>query len=706
MKKNNFKRKNAIICLCVITLFTVSMCTLKKSEIPENQAGFLKEEPENQRKAEIIQETEPENPVTEPKTETAIIKGNDFYIGTKEGLFLTSASGETKALWTGGAVKKILFVPGDKNTCIILTSEGIFFSADRQKWEPRNSGLPIKTIKIYDNGKKSFLNIVQEIKDIEINSHDPDIWVCNTKDRVFLSRNQGHTWTALRALPYNANGIKAVASAFLPELTLFLSHSIYGIHYIHPDKAGSEWIQFDEGLEKLETTDNPDEISDIAVISHANDTGIYVSQTFKRNIYKLDWNKKTFVPLWSDNSPFGTVDSLYIGENDLFFIMEGNAASINLYDNKMSVRRDITEAIRGIPANLKPDCIMTEYPEKMQLSELWLLDEPKNNKDSIADDKEGLYIPVEHVLSSSRVNSYINTIKKAGLNMIVIDMKDDEGRLRFTPRNKAISGMGRVFRPLDIDYFLKTMRDNGIYTVARIVVFKDPELAEKEDGKYAVWDRNQKPWIGLATERWVDPYSEEIWDYIALISQELHERGFDEIQFDYIRFPTDGANLRDARYRWQDKGMDMESAILSFLRHIRSKVTAPISIDIYGANSWYRTGARTGQEVELLAPWVDVICPMYYPSHFEQYFLAQNPPELRPWRIYYTGTLRNSRICRGQVIIRPWAQAFYLNVSYDRQYYNKDYVRRQVEGVREAGTGGFTYWNNAGRYSDILDVDF
>jgi hypothetical protein len=147
--------------------------------------------------------------------------------------------------------------------------------------------------------------------------------------------------------------------------------------------------------------------------------------------------------------------------------------------------------------------------------------------------------------------------------------------------------------------------------------------------------------------------------------------------------------------------MDMESAIISFLRHIRPRIRAPISIDIYGANGWYRTGARTGQEVELLAPWVDVICPMYYPSHFEQDFLAQDPPELRPYRIYFQGTLRTSRIGRGQIIVRPYVQAFYLNVSYDRKYYNADYVRRQTEGVRDAGSPGLTYWNNSGRYADI-----
>ncbi|MDR0598085.1 MAG: hypothetical protein LBG14_06220, partial [Treponema sp.] len=197
------------------------------------------------------------------------------------------------------------------------------------------------------------------------------------------------------------------------------------------------------------------------------------------------------------------------------------------------------------------------------------------------------------------------------------------------------------------------------------------------------------------------PYSEEVWEYTAAISAELRQRGFDEIQFDYIRFPTDGANLADAQYRWREKGMDMESAILSFMRHIKARVDAAISIDIYGANGWYRTGARTGQEVELLAPYVDVICPMYYPSHFEQDFLAQSPAELRPYRIYYQGTRRTGHIGRGQIIVRPYAQAFFLNVSYDRQYYNSDYVRRQAEGVRDAGTGGLTYWNNSGRYDEI-----
>jgi hypothetical protein len=601
-----------------------------------------------------------------------------------------------------------------------LGSEGILISSDLQKWEPRNQGLPVKMIKIFQDGNKSFLPMVQEIKDLEINPSDPQIMVCATKDQVYLSRNQGQSWTNLGAPAYRTNGIKAVASAYMPrgnsgaDLTVFLSHSTYGVFYIHPDRAGAKWIELSKGLEKLETTDNADEVSDIVVVL-AQPLGeeslvpvIYMSQTFRRRVYRLDWEAKAFSLLWSDDSPFGTVDSLYAGKNGLYFLYEGMAALIDFAGLTLREQPEIVDVIRKAAAYTAPHCMVIPDDEQIILSELWLLNEPQNNNANNAANKEGIYLPVNHAADSRSLKPYLDLIEKSGLNMIVIDMKDDYGRLRFTPQNPAISAKGRVFRPLDIDALLRNFKDRGIYTVARVVVFKDPELARKENGKFAVWDaKNGKPWEGydsegnLYDERWVDPYSQDVWEYIAQTAEELHERGFDEIQFDYIRFPTDGVNLESARFRWQENGMDRESAILSFLRHIRARVKAPISIDIYGANGWYRTGARTGQEVELLAPWVDVICPMYYPSHFEQHFLAQNPPELRPWRIYFQGTLRTARIGRGQVIIRPYVQAFFLNVSYDRKYYNPDYVRRQIEGVRAAGSGGFIYWNNSGRYEDI-----
>ncbi|MFP3042017.1 hypothetical protein LQZ19_09375 [Treponema primitia] len=686
-------------------------------------------------------------------------------MGTDKGLYGVDRLGMVRPLWSGGAVRKILNTAG---YWAILGDQGILVSTDLLYWEPRNTGLPIKTIKNYSRGIKTFTYQVQEIKDLRALPENPDIMVCATKDTVFLSRDAGRNWESLGSPPYRTNGIKAVAiatlpTASLPALTVFLSHSTYGVHYLLPNSRNNQWVELNQGIERLETTANPDEVSDIAVAAVGGAQKIYASQTFRRRIYQLDWGQKRFTPIWSDDADFGTVDSLDITGAGIRFVQEGAIVELNyplVSPAAGRTRQDLHAFIRSIPAawGIKPSCFISwgsdafTDTEPVTLSELWLLDAVNATDDPIrvpentlisspprntARGRQGLYLPVNHSMESKSLAPYLKVIEESGLNMVVIDMKDDYGRLRFSPNNPAIPEKGRVFRPVDIDVLLKNLKDRGIYTVARVVVFKDPELARKEGGKYAVWDsRRGKPWVGYYDsrqakgtgvdkdstyeteilnaddpayeikrtyydERWVDPYSEEVWEYTAAISAELHQRGFDEIQFDYIRFPTDGANLADTQYRWRENGMDMESAILSFMRHIHSRVDAPISIDIYGANGWYRTGARTGQEVELLAPYVDVICPMYYPSHFEQDFLAQAPAELRPYRIYFQGTQRTERIGRGQIIVRPYVQAFFLNVSYDRQYYNTDYVRRQVEGVRDAGSNGLTYWNNSGRYDDI-----
>jgi hypothetical protein len=676
--------------------------------------------------------------------------------GTAGGLYGLDLRGNSSPLWLGGGVRKIIKAG---SAWALLTDLGIMVSPDLRTWESRNQGLPVKTIKDYQGGIKTLIRQVQEIKDLEIDPANPEIMTCAVKDAVFLSRDGGRSWKSLGFPPFRTDGVKAVAAASLPaqtagappELTVLCSHAVYGVYYYQPDGKTPRWTELNAGLEKLPSTGNPDEVSDLAVtLSVGAAPEIYAAQSFRGRVYRLDWAATRFIPLWSDGAEFGTADSLDPGRGGLRFIHNGEILEIAQPSAPAAPanprrRQDILDIIRSIPGNLgkQPSCLLfwenvyNPRTEIINLSELWLLDSGDHPKAAPAGNREGLYLPVNHAMDPYSLAPYLKTLEEKRLNMVVIDMKDDYGRLRFTPKNPGITEKGRVFRPVDIDSLLKDLKARGIYTAARIVVFKDPELARKEGGRYAVWDtRTSQPWAGyydtrqkagtgapadsayktavlpsgekgyeiLRTwydEQWVDPYSEAVWDYNAAIARELHERGFDEIQFDYIRFPTDGENLSAAQYRWRDQGMDMDSAIMSFLRHVRSQVSAPISVDIYGANGWYRTGARTGQEVELLAPYVDVICPMYYPSHFEQDFLAQDPPELRPYRIYNQGARRTAVIARNRVIVRPYVQAFFLNVSYDRKYYNPEYVRLEVQGLRDAGKGGLIYWNNSGRYEDI-----
>ncbi|MFZ4618789.1 MAG: putative glycoside hydrolase, partial [Rectinemataceae bacterium] len=386
------------------------------------------------------------------------------------------------------------------------------------------------------------------------------------------------------------------------------------------------------------------------------------------------------------------------------------------------------------------------------LSELWLLaSDPQAGIRTEAAGKNALYLQAGYVVNPVHRARNFAILEEKGLNALVIDLKDDYGRLRYAPLDPLVKSLGRRSNPMDIETVAREAKDRGVWLVARIPVFKDEALTKALGGKYAVWDSvNKMAWQGWRTEkkeatqpvapsippsfgppgsqfqnppplqsatppaaaqpatervlygkRWVDPYSEEVWAYNVAIANEIIARGFDEVQFDYIRFPTDGENLGDASYRWRDPGMDKESAIASFLAFARERIQAPISIDIYGANGWYRSGARTGQDVELIARYVDIICPMLYPSHFEQGFLGQAPAVERPLRIYRLGSLRNARIARDRVIVRPYVQAFYMNVSYDRAFYNADYVTREVQGVLEGQNLGMTFWNNVDRYDEV-----
>ena len=507
-------------------------------------------------------------------------------------------------------------------------------------------------------------------------------------------------------------------------------------------------------------------------------------------IYRLDWTAKRFVRLWAGTASADTIEGIAPTDASLVFTAPDGIREIPIdmtaqgavaapgsanYAYQVSLPQPMAAAtladwkpsLDSVPGRLLSAYIPADRTTgrgNLSLSELWLLT-PASQVSPYAKNailKKGNYIPIHQVTTEEGYGRHLKTLRDNKLNMLVVDMKDDYGTLRYDAKDPLVLSKGKTGNGIKVEPFVAEAKANGIYLVARIVVFKDRGLAAWGGGRYAVWNaKEQKPWQGYewitqkvtqsattpetagsatagsapgggvpptlaitgaaaktaepATETvkkvydeyWVDPYCEEVWEYDVAVAKELIARGFDEIQFDYIRFPTDGDNLSDASYRWQDPGMDKESALMSFLSYARREIKAPISIDIYGANGWYRTGARTGQDVELLARYVDVICPMFYPSHFEQGFLAQAPASERPYRIYYYGAYRNAIIARNHVIVRPWAQAFFLNVSYDRTWYNADYVQRQIFGARDSINEGYTYWNNSGRYGDLRpDIDF
>jgi len=673
-------------------------------------------------------------------------------LGTSDGLYQVEQGNMVKTLLPGVDVRKIIRVA---DAWYFLTGNGVLYSRDLLSFDARNNGLPVKTLKLYDGKSKSFVTEIQELKDLEVDPYDAQLLVTATKDYVFVSTDGGRSWRN-EGSPINFPSIKAVAISSKPQLQLFVSHTIRGPHIKNLSRANATWVELKGELAKSDPTLRADELSDISIQQGPNGPEIWALNSFLPYIYRYDWARSEFQVRYRGSEPFAALDSLMLRGQDVLYVAEGAVMRLaaNGAVQKAEAETQLVKRLAGlVPSQLKTIWTSSLGGQPLALSELWLVSftDLKPHR-AIADGKNGLYLHTAFMVQANTKARYDQFMTERNINMVTIDVKDDYGRLRYTPNDPLVKSIARTVNPLDIEAFAAEAKAQGRYLVARIVVFKDEHLFKHANGKYAVWDNaTNTPWRGYRTirkevdvpapaspptqprvgnllptadqqalsqpapqptrqtvterefygEYWVDPYSEEVWEYNIAIAREIIARGFDEVQFDYIRFPTDGENLGSARYRWRDSGMDMESALMSFLRYARENIDAPIGIDIYGANGWYRSGVRTGQDVELLARYVDVILPMFYPSHFEQTFMEFAPAVLRPFRIYHLGTLRNYYMARKQVIIRPWIQAFFINVRYDRQFYNPNYVNLQVDGVRHSMNQGMTFWNNSGRYDDI-----
>jgi hypothetical protein len=325
-------------------------------------------------------------------------------------------------------------------------------------------------------------------------------------------------------------------------------------------------------------------------------------------------------------------------------------------------------------------------------------------------------------LDQERLDGHMAFAAEQGMTAVVIDFKDDFGRIAYNSDLELHRQVGAVRGYFDAERVISTVHDNDLYLIARIVVFKDRELFGYDGNRYALWDsRRNAPWGVFRTEtdedtgeertrqveHWVDPFSEDVWDYNIAIARELEELGVDEIQFDYIRTPADG-RTRDIEYRFREESPaleendpyrdDREEALSAFLARARDQISLPIGIDVFGFNGWYRM-SYLGQDIARLAQHVDVISPMLYPSHFPRAFLPDIPYLEWAETLYREGVARGRRITNDSVLIRPYIQSFLIGgeLQFEEPRYT-DYLKHQIRGSLDAGASGFTLWNFSGRY--------
>ncbi len=297
--------------------------------------------------------------------------------------------------------------------------------------------------------------------------------------------------------------------------------------------------------------------------------------------------------------------------------------------------------------------------------------------------------------------SHIKKIFKRNIyNGIVIDVKDDFGYIRYPSKVLFANRIGSVKPTYDLTELVQLAHQNNQWVTARIVVFKDPVLF-KVPG-YAILNKiTRKPWIGNQRERWVDPYNQFLaQEYYVPLVKELENLNVDEIQLDYIRFPSDG-DVWNTKYSHK-KSLSIYSseALENFLYKVRLATELPISLDIYGYNGIYKAPGLIGQDIESYGRHSDIVAPMLYSSHFGDSYLTHLAKRDRTYSLLLHCAKRYQHLAKGSFIVRPWLQAFPMKTAI--WGYGEKYFLDQVYAIQKEKTNGFMFW---GAMTHILKAE-
>jgi hypothetical protein len=282
-------------------------------------------------------------------------------------------------------------------------------------------------------------------------------------------------------------------------------------------------------------------------------------------------------------------------------------------------------------------------------------------------------------------------LRKLGGNTLVFDAKDDSGAITFPSSIPAKYCPNEHYTPNieELPKMIEFLHRMGIHVVARVVVFRDPIMAKV------------KPeWCINREKLWLNPSNPEVQEYILTVVRELADSGLDEIQLDYVRYFADGKTGTGA------EGVARTDVIAGLLKKVHD-ITAPkgvlLSMDMFGIVIWQRDVdvLVVGQDINKMKPYVDIISPMLYPSHFSAGFAGVKNPADDPYRFVFNGIKRMKELVGEEVIIRPWLQSFPLRVT---KGFGPKYIQTQIDAANDAGGTGWLLWSPGNHYTDAYSA--
>lgn len=327
---------------------------------------------------------------------------------------------------------------------------------------------------------------------------------------------------------------------------------------------------------------------------------------------------------------------------------------------------------------------------------------------------KGIYMTGWTAGYKTKFDSLLNLINKTELNAVVLDIKDDDGRVTYNSQVPLVKEIGSYAKMVpDITKTLKILHDNNIYVIGRIVTFKDPILASKKP-ELAIKTVTGAIWRDRKKAAWLNAYNPDSWQYDVDLAKEACQLGFDEIQFDYVRFPTDG-KVKEIDFGKSSQGKPLTDAINNFLAYAKKEISPygkPVAADVFGIITT-NTGdvEKLGQDMASVGKDIDYLCPMVYPSHYAlgQYNIKK--PDLEPYNVVFksisTAKQRIDQIPGYKAKLRPWLQDFTASWIGKGNYkkYTAEDVRAQIKAVYDSGVDEWILWNANNNYTPAALVN-
>ena len=340
--------------------------------------------------------------------------------------------------------------------------------------------------------------------------------------------------------------------------------------------------------------------------------------------------------------------------------------------------------------------------------------------DSVEEKKEKIFVPthiavpevVKGIYMTSCVASMpswreklVKIADETEINSIIIDIKDYTGTISFKSDNSLLETGGKGCVVSDMAEFVDSLHKKNIYAIARITVFQDPYYTNKRPDMAIKKASDKTIWKDRKGLSFIDVGAKEYWDYIVALAEESYTKiGFDELNFDYIRFPSDG-DMKNIYYTFSN-GRKKADVLKDFFSYLHDKLEGTgviMSADLFGMTTTNKDDLNIGQILEYAEPYFDYIAPMVYPSHYPSGFKNYKNVNAHPYEIVkFSMDEASKRLIAASSTpdkLRPWLQDFDYPVTY-----TADMVRKQKQAVYDAGLSSWMLWDPANKYTrEALD---